>query len=83
MYEESTVLNLGEVRAHDTRRLASFWDKFNGSSTREILQAAHWTSENTFTSFFLKDVSWGEEIFARSSISKTVNWAKKKNLYGE
>lgn len=80
VYENSTKLNLGEVRAHDTRRLALSWALFNESSTREILQAAHWASENTFTLFYLKDVFWGEENFARSSILKTVKWAKKKNL---
>ena len=72
-------MTLTEVRAHDTRRLASSWALFNGAPVKDILQAAHWACENTFTSFYLKDVLWGEESFARSSILKTVKWAKKKN----
>lgn len=47
---------------------------------REILQAANLASENIFTSFYLKDVSWGEENCNRFSILKTVKYTKKERL---
>ncbi|XP_062613927.1 uncharacterized protein LOC134275683 [Saccostrea cucullata] len=77
VYENSTDLNLREVRAHDTRRLASSWALFNESSLREILQAAHWASENTFTSFYLKDVSW--DVFEKD----VIRWKEEDGVYSE
>ena len=55
-------------RAHDTRKLATSWALFNGASLKEVLQAANWSSESTFTSFYLKDVGREEGNFARASI---------------
>ena len=60
-------------RAHDTRKLAVSWALFNGASLKEILQAAHWSQENSFTSFYLKDVSKEEGNFARASIMGTID----------
>ena len=65
-YESSGVSYPKESRAHDTRRLAVSWALFNGASVKEVLQAAHWSSENTFTSFYLKDVAQEEGNFARA-----------------
>jgi len=61
-----------EPRAHDTRRLAVSWALFNGASLKEILQAAHWSRENSFTTFYLKDVSKEQGNFAKASILGTV-----------
>ena len=55
-------------RAHDTRRMAVSWALYKGASLKEILQAAHWSSESTFTSFYLKDVATNEGNFAKASI---------------
>lgn len=50
VYECSPNLKLGDLRIHDTRRLASSWalSLFNVASLQEIIQTAHWASETTF-----------------------------------
>ncbi|KAJ8320023.1 hypothetical protein KUTeg_001610 [Tegillarca granosa] len=68
VYDKLPDLNLGEVRAHDTRRLATSWALFNGASVQSILQASHWATETIFTSFYLKDVGV-EDSFAKASVS--------------
>ena len=70
---------LDSVRAHDTRRLATSWALFNGASVQEIMQAAHWVNESTFTSFYMRDVPQDDVRFARSSVLETARWAKKHN----
>ena len=77
IYEGSPNIQLGNVRAHDTRRLSTSWALFDGASIREIIQAAHWASETTFISFYLKDVG-SEDSFARASLLETAHWARKK-----
>ena len=70
VYEESNK-TLSAVRAHDTRRLSTSWALFNGASVTEIIRAAHWASDNTFTTFYMKDVPTKETRFARSAILDT------------
>jgi hypothetical protein len=41
---------------------------FNGASITEIIRAAHWASESTFTSFYMKDLPTKGARFARSAI---------------
>ena len=67
-YETKDLPFPKDSRAHDTRKLSVSWALFNGATLEEILKAAHWTSESTFTSFYLKDVSSNEGNFARTSI---------------
>lgn len=71
-YENADKDTLQTVRAHDTRRLSTSWALFNGASASEILKAAHWASETTFTSFYLRDVPDHQAIFARSAILGSV-----------
>lgn len=77
VYEHNSE-TLSHVRAHDTRRLATSWALFNGATLEEILQTAHWATENTFTSFYMRDVPQGEARFAKSSVLDTSRWAKEK-----
>ena len=58
------------VRAHDTRKLSTSWALFNGLSAQEILKAAHWSAETTFTSLYLKDGPDSGSQFARAAILK-------------
>ena len=44
-------------KAHDVRAFAASKAFYGGVSTDQILQACHWKSHNTFTSFYLKDLS--------------------------
>ena len=77
VYEDLPHGPLFNVRAHDTRRLSASWALFNGASIQDILQAAHWAAETTFTSFYLKDVVWNEDRFARASVLETAQWARR------
>ena len=43
------------VKAHDVFAASKAFD--GGVSTDQILQVCHWKSHNTFTSFYLKDLS--------------------------
>ena len=45
------------VKAHDVRAFAASKAFYGGVSMDQILQACHWKSHNTFTSFYLKDLS--------------------------
>lgn len=76
VYEHNSE-TLSHVRAHDTRRLATSWALFNGATLEEILQTAHWATENTFTSFYMRDVPQGEARFTKSSVLDTSRWAKE------
>ena len=67
-YDSRDVTYHREPSAHDTRKLAVSWALFNGASVKEILHAAHWSQESSFTKFYLKDVSREEGNFARASI---------------
>ena len=50
-------MDLLVVRAHDVRAFAASKAFYGGVSMDQILQACHWKSHNTFTSFYLKDLS--------------------------
>ena len=45
------------VKAHDVRAFTASKAFYGGVSVDQILQACHWKSHNTFTSFYLKDLS--------------------------
>ena len=45
------------VKAHDVRAFAASKAFYGGVSMDQILQACHWKSHNTFTFFYLKDLS--------------------------
>lgn len=77
-YENADKDTLKTVRAHDTRRLSTSWALFCGVSAEEILKAAHWTSETTFTSFYLKDVPDHQSIFAKSAILDSFKRGRQK-----
>ena len=74
---EKTGKTLLSARAHDTRRLSTSWALFNGASVEEIIRAAHWAGDSTFTSFYMRDVPSDEARFARCSILDTLHAAKR------
>jgi hypothetical protein len=65
----------------ELRILETSWALFNRPSIQEIIQAAHWASETTFTSFCLKDVG-SEDSFARTSLLETGE-RKKEEISSE
>ena len=61
----------GRLRAHDTRSVSSSWALFNGTSLKDIQQAAYWSSPNTFISCYLKDVLAAEASFASAVLTSS------------
>ena len=65
-YEKANRSDLDLVKAHDTRALSTSWALFQGVRIEEIMRAAFWAADTTFTSFYLRDVAWDDDIFSRS-----------------
>ncbi len=63
-YEKANQSDLNLARAHDTRALSTSWALFQGVKLQEIMTAAFWAAESTFTSFYLKDVVSDESAFS-------------------
>jgi integrase len=49
------------VKAHDVRGMAASWALLKNVSLEDILTACSWKSHNTFTSYYLKDLTRIEE----------------------
>ena len=61
---DQEALTLHQVKAHDVRAFAASKAFQSGISLDQILSACHWKSHNTFTQFYLKDVSLADsELF--------------------
>ena len=54
-----------QVRAHDLRAMSTSWNAHKNIRIGEILRAAQWRSHNTFTSFYLMDMTVLEEDMNR------------------
>ena len=52
---DQQALDLVQVKAHDIRAFAA-----GGVSVDQIMQACHWKAHNTFTNFYLKDLTWSD-----------------------
>ena len=55
---DQQALDLVQVKAHDTRAFAASKAFYGGVSVDQIMQACHWKAHNTFTNFYLKDLTW-------------------------
>ena len=51
------VLLLAHVTAHQVRAVAASMVSFEGASLSECLEVGSWMAHNTFTSFYLRDLS--------------------------
>ena len=51
---------LVQVKAHDIRAFAASKAFYGGVSVDQIIQACHWKAHNTFTNFYLKDLTWSD-----------------------
>ena len=49
-------LALVNVKAHEVRAMATSWAFFNNVPCTDIMQAAYWKGENTFSSFYLRSL---------------------------
>ena len=53
-------LDLVQVKVHDIRAFATSKAFYGGVSVNQIMQACHWKAHNTFTIFYLKDLTWSD-----------------------
>ena len=62
-YEDANnqSLALVNIKAHEVRAMAASWAFFNNVPYSEIMQAAYWKGENTFSSFYLRSLSHQSE----------------------
>ncbi|XP_021360867.1 uncharacterized protein LOC110455211 [Mizuhopecten yessoensis] len=68
-YKESTDTDFSMAKAHDTRSLSTSMALFKGISMEEIMEAASWKSESTFTNHYLKNMSQETGRFARAVLT--------------
>ena len=57
---DQQALDLVQVKAHDIRAFAASKALYGGVSVDQIMQACHWKAHNTFTNFYLKDLTWSD-----------------------
>ena len=69
VYGKANQEDLNLAKAHDTRSLAASWALFQGVPLQEIMHAAFWSAETTFTSFYLRDVFSDEATFSLSLLN--------------
>ena len=53
-------LDLVQVKAHGIGAFVASKAFYSGVSVDQIIQACHWKAHNTFTSFFLEDLTWSD-----------------------
>ena len=54
---DQQALDLVQVKVHDIRAFAASKAFYGGVSVDQIMQACHWKAHNTFTNFYLKDLT--------------------------
>ena len=57
---DQQALDFVQVKAHDIRAFAASKAFYGGVSLDQIMQACHWKAHNTFTNFYLKDLTWSD-----------------------
>ena len=58
---DQQALDLVQVKAHDIRAFAASKAFYGGVLVDQIMQACHWKGHNTFTNFYLKDLTWSDD----------------------
>ena len=54
---DQQALDLIQVKAHDIRAFAASKAFYNGVSVNQNMQVCHWKAHNTFTNFYVKDLT--------------------------
>ena len=57
---DQQALDLVQVKAHDIRAFAASKAFYSRVLVDQIMQACHWKAHNTFTNFYLKDLTWSD-----------------------
>ena len=52
--------DLVQVKAHEIMAFAASKAFYGGVLLDQIMQACHWKAHNTFTNFYLKDLTWSD-----------------------
>ena len=55
---DQQALDSVQVKAHDIRAFVASNAFYGGVSVDQFMQACHWKAYNTFTNFYLKDLTW-------------------------
>ena len=58
---DQQALDLVQVKDHDIRDFVASKAFYGGVSVDQIMQACHWKAHNTFTNFYLKDLTWSDD----------------------
>ena len=69
-------MDLVQVKADDIGAFAASKAFYGGVSVDQIMQACHWKAHNTFTNFYLKDLTWsdnGKQYVSETSSSGTTS----------
>jgi len=72
-YANSSAREQLRCHAHEVRSLSTSWAVAKGVSLNEVLEAANWKTESTFTAFYLRDVEGQKSRFAEAVLSSTRN----------
>ena len=72
---DQQALDLVQVKVHDIRAFAASKAFYGGVSVDQIMQACHWKAHNTFTNFYLKDLTWSDND---NSPQTSYPWKEKK-----
>ena len=67
---------VSKPHGHDLRGVSASWAKFHNARLSDILEAAAWKSQSTFTSCYMKDVFQAEVSFGVKVISASAKAAK-------
>ena len=57
---DQQALDLVQVKTYDIRAFVGSKAFYGGVSVDQIMQACHWKAHNTFTNFYLKDLTWSD-----------------------
>ena len=57
---DQQAFDLVQVKAHDISAFAAPKAFYGGVLVDQIMQACHWKAHNTFTNFYLKDLTWSD-----------------------
>ena len=57
---DQQALDVVQVKAHDIRAFVASKAFYSGVSVDQIMRACDWKAHNTFTNFYLKDLTWSD-----------------------
>ena len=72
---DQQALDLVQVKAHDIRAFAASKAFYGGVWVDQIMQACHWKAQNTFTNFYLKDLTWSDNnMYLGPVVAAQLSW---------